>query len=64
MKKLNQKGQGMTEYILIVALIAVSVIGAVKFFGRKTQDGFNSAGKDISKAISDGHSSGQNDSGR
>ena len=33
MKKLNQKGQGMTEYILIVALIAVAVIGVVKYLG-------------------------------
>lgn len=27
-------GQGMTEYIIIVALIAVSAIGVYKFFGQ------------------------------
>ena len=43
MKKLNQKGQGMTEYILIVALIAVAVIGAVKFFGHSTAANFTTA---------------------
>jgi Tfp pilus assembly major pilin PilA len=29
-----QKGQGMTEYIIIVALIAVSAIGVYSFFGQ------------------------------
>ncbi len=29
----NQKGQGMTEYIIIVALIAVAAIAVVGFFG-------------------------------
>lgn len=29
----KQKGQGMTEYIIIVALIAVSAIGVFRLFG-------------------------------
>ena len=29
----RQRGQGMTEYIIIVALIAIAAIGAVTFFG-------------------------------
>jgi Flp pilus assembly pilin Flp len=33
MKK-SQVGQGMTEYIIIVALIAVSAIGVYSFFGQ------------------------------
>jgi pilus assembly protein Flp/PilA len=35
MRKLmkNQKGQGMTEYIIIVALIAIAAIGVVTIFG-------------------------------
>lgn len=53
----------MTEYILIVALIAVAVIGAVKFFGGKTKEGFNSAGQDVSNALNSGHTSGQDSSG-
>ncbi len=28
-----QRGQGMTEYIIIVALIAIMAIGAVGYFG-------------------------------
>ena len=40
MKKLlefvkDESGQGMTEYILVVALIAIAVIIAVKFFGTR-----------------------------
>ncbi len=34
MFKVKQKGQGMTEYIIIVALIAVSAIGVYSFFGQ------------------------------
>ncbi|MFC3815970.1 pilus assembly protein [Lysobacter sp. GCM10012299] len=31
--KARQRGQGMTEYIIIVALIAIAAIGVVTFFG-------------------------------
>lgn len=30
----KQRGQGMTEYIIIVALIAVAAIAAFQFFGQ------------------------------
>ncbi|MET0378893.1 MAG: pilus assembly protein [Spongiibacteraceae bacterium] len=33
-QKLRQLGQGMTEYIIIVALIAVAAIGTFKMFGQ------------------------------
>lgn len=29
----RQRGQGMTEYIIIVALVAIAAIGAFTFFG-------------------------------
>ncbi|MBI2026323.1 MAG: hypothetical protein HYS98_00685 [Deltaproteobacteria bacterium] len=32
-KSLNQKGQGMTEYIILVALIAVAALGIVSILG-------------------------------
>ncbi|WP_207004443.1 pilus assembly protein [Trinickia mobilis] len=35
--KQKQLGQGMTEYIIIVALIAASAIGVYTFFGRTVQ---------------------------
>ena len=33
MKLRGRKGQGMTEYIIIVALIAIAAIGVVSLFG-------------------------------
>lgn len=30
----NEKGQGMTEYIIIVALIAIAAIAAFTYFGQ------------------------------
>ena len=32
--RVNQRGQGMTEYIVIVALIAVAAIAVYQFFGQ------------------------------
>ncbi len=43
LRRIGKKGQTMTEYILIVALIAIFVIGAVKLFGKKTSEGFRNA---------------------
>lgn len=34
----NQAGQGMTEYIVIVALIAVAAIGTFRFFGQTARN--------------------------
>lgn len=34
LKKMRQSGQGMTEYIIIVALIAVAAIGVYSYFGQ------------------------------
>jgi pilus assembly protein Flp/PilA len=34
----RQRGQGMTEYIIIVALIAVAAIGVYSYFGRTVRD--------------------------
>ena len=59
MKKLDQRGQGMTEYILIVALIAIAVIGAVKYFGHSTKDSFNSAANSVSGAVQQGIQDGK-----
>ncbi len=39
----NERGQGMTEYILLVALIAIAAIAAVRYFGSKTKEGFENA---------------------
>jgi Flp pilus assembly pilin Flp len=34
MSRRSQLGQGMTEYIIIVALIAIAAIGVYSFFGQ------------------------------
>ena len=35
--KMRQAGQGMTEYIIIVALIAIAAIGVSQLFGQSVQ---------------------------
>ncbi len=34
----NERGQGMTEYIIIVALIAIAAIAAFSFFGKTVRN--------------------------
>lgn len=41
------KGQGMTEYIIIVALIAIASIVAVSFFGSSVKASFLALGSDL-----------------
>ena len=43
----NENGQGMVEYGLIIALIAVVVIGALALLGPKVKDIFTKAGDAI-----------------
>lgn len=38
MRRLNQKGQALVEYLLIIAVISVVVISVVKLFGGYLQD--------------------------
>ena len=52
----RQLGQGMTEYIVIVALIAVAAIAVYQFFGQTVRDqtagiALEVAGKSASTAI-------------
>ena len=41
--KKRRKGQGMTEYIIIVALIAIAAIGVVTLFGNNLRRIFGTA---------------------
>jgi Flp pilus assembly pilin Flp len=46
---LNQEaGQGMTEYIIIVALIAIAAIGVITIFGEQIRDLFGSSAAALS----------------
>ncbi len=48
--KMNKKqlGQGMTEYIIIVALIAVSAIGVYSFFGKTIRNQVSAIASEVS----------------
>jgi Flp pilus assembly pilin Flp len=41
--KKNRRGQGMTEYIIIVALIAIAAIGVITLFGDNIRQLFASS---------------------
>ncbi len=43
----KQRGQGMTEYIIITALIAVAAIGVVTFFGGTIRAQFAGMAKEV-----------------
>jgi len=36
----NRKGQGLTEYIIITALVAIAAIGIVNIFGNQLRNQF------------------------
>jgi len=44
----RHRGQGMTEYIIIVAIIAIGAVTASGFFGARVQAQFVSMGQEIS----------------
>ena len=44
----KEMGQGMTEYIIIVALIAVAAIGVVTLFGDEIRDMFGASDEALS----------------
>lgn len=55
---LNRAGQGMTEYIIIVALIAIAAIAAFTYFGNTVRSQVGGiatelSGKDASTSIGD-----------
>ncbi len=37
---LDRKGQGLTEYIIVVALVAIAAIGVVNIFGNQLRNQF------------------------
>ena len=48
----DESGQGMAEYGLIIALVAVVVIGAIAFLGNSLSDKFEFIGQEIEDAES------------
>ena len=46
-RTLSQAGQGMTEYIMIIGLVALLVYAALQLFGKDIQGLFNKANTDL-----------------
>jgi type IV pilus assembly protein PilA len=46
-RKMKQAGQGMTEYIIIVALIAVSAIAVTQLFGTTVRSQMGAIAKEV-----------------
>ena len=44
----NREGQGLTEYIIVVALVAVAGIGIVNIFGNQLRNQFHTIVKAMS----------------
>ena len=58
--KLNNKGQKLVEYVLIISLITVVAIAAVKILGGRLKDKITEVGCEISgKVYVDGESAGE-----
>lgn len=43
----NERGQGLAEYIIIVILVAIIVLIAVRFFGQSVENQFENATEEI-----------------
>ncbi len=44
----DDAGQGLVEYALIIALVAIVVIGALQVLGNKANNGLTNAGNSLS----------------
>lgn len=51
--KNREQGQSMTEYVLIIALVALVAFAAVKMLGSKTKAGLTNAGEKVQEATSE-----------
>lgn len=55
----ERSGQGLVEYILVVALIALLAIGAVRLFGKATKSAFQQAAATIQQNVLQGIQEGK-----
>lgn len=49
----REEGQGLVEYILIIAIVAVVAIGILNLFGGKIGDWFKRTEKKLDQAITE-----------
>ena len=43
----NRKGQGLTEYIMMLALVAIAAISAVMYFSDNLRDQFENVSQEV-----------------
>ncbi|MEI6971471.1 MAG: hypothetical protein WCL44_08115 [bacterium] len=44
----RKRGQGMTEYIIIIAIVAIGAIAIIGLFGKQIKNAFHRIGKAVS----------------
>lgn len=44
----HKRGQGMTEYIIIIAIVAIGAIAIIGLFGKQIKNAFHRMGKAVS----------------
>ncbi|OGS35198.1 MAG: hypothetical protein A2293_02300 [Elusimicrobia bacterium RIFOXYB2_FULL_49_7] len=54
----NRCGQGMTEYIVIVAIVAIAAIAGFKFFGKKVTDSITNTANQLEGTTGEGIDAG------
>ena len=47
----NKRAQGMTEYIIIVGLVAIAIITAVNLFGEQVNTGFTNSTNKVKDSV-------------
>lgn len=62
--RIRQRGQGMTEYIIITALIAIAAIAAVTYFGATARAQVGVMGKELAGQNSGTDRSAVNNAGQ
>jgi Flp pilus assembly pilin Flp len=65
LKKLakDENGQGMTEYIIIVALVAIAAIAVIKIFGKNLRNLFGKSAASMTGEEGSGVAGGAQDKG-
>ena len=61
--KLNRKGQALVEYVLIIALVAVMIIGVITTFGGVLRDKITEVSCSISGQVYDEGEEGKSGDG-
>jgi Flp pilus assembly pilin Flp len=56
-KKFFEKGQGIVEYVLVTALVALATVAVFKTFRADINEAYRKAGKALVQGVDDGVSS-------